>query len=106
MKILILTTSLNARSRSRVLAEYAHEVCTGAGAGCCLVDLQELDLPFCGTGEAEDHPQVLQLLNTMSLNLTHGNDALAPSRNWNLKRTSSGAATSPLKTSKYNSRPA
>lgn len=62
MKILILTTSLNARSRSRVLAEYAHEVCTGAGAGCCLVDLQELDLPFCGTGEAEDHPQVLQLL--------------------------------------------
>jgi FMN reductase len=61
MKILILTTSLNARSRSRVLAERAQQLCAAAGADAVLVDLQDLDLPFCGSARADEHPQALQL---------------------------------------------
>lgn len=66
MKILILTTSLNPNSRSRVLAEQARAICDAAGAATCLVDLQELDLPLCGTPEAEEHPQVLDLGDRVS----------------------------------------
>ncbi len=62
MKILILATNLIPRSRGRVFADLAHAWFAAAGAGTCLVDLQDLELPFCGTAGAEEHPQVLQLL--------------------------------------------
>jgi FMN reductase len=61
MNVLIVTTSLNARSRSRVLAERAAEVCAAAGADTALVDLQELNLPFCGAPGSDEHPQAIQL---------------------------------------------
>jgi FMN reductase len=62
MKILILSTSLNPESRSRVLARRAEEVCRAAGVDTCLVDLQELSLPFCDGADAGEHPQVPPLL--------------------------------------------
>jgi FMN reductase len=61
MKILILSTSLNEQSRSRVLAERAAKLCAGAGADTALVDLQKLTLPFCGLACADEDPQAIQL---------------------------------------------
>jgi FMN reductase len=61
MKVLILATSLNPRSRSRVLAGRANELCAAAGAETCLVELPELSLPFCGADGATEHPQAVEL---------------------------------------------
>ena len=61
MKILIVSTSLNPRSRSRTLARRADEHLTAAGAETCFVDLQELELPPCGSDGCYDHPQVGEL---------------------------------------------
>lgn len=61
MKVLLLTTSLNPGSRSRVMAARANALCAAAGAETCLVDLQELSLPFCGSDGATEHPQAVAL---------------------------------------------
>ncbi|MGH8017946.1 MAG: NADPH-dependent FMN reductase [Opitutaceae bacterium] len=58
MKILILSTSLNPRSRSRALARRADEHLAGAGAETCFIDLQDLELPLCGTEGCYDRPEV------------------------------------------------
>lgn len=61
MKILLISTSLNARSRSRVLAVRAQEFCAAAGAETSLVDLQELSLPLSGTEGSYDHAEAVAL---------------------------------------------
>ncbi|BET66160.1 NAD(P)H-dependent oxidoreductase [Opitutales bacterium ASA1] len=61
MKILILSTSLNPRSRSRLLARRAEEHLEAVGAETCFVDLQELELPFCGADGCYADPQVVAL---------------------------------------------
>ena len=48
MRIVILSTSLNARSKSHILAMRAEEMLDAAGVETCLVELGELDLPLCG----------------------------------------------------------
>lgn len=61
MKILILSTSLNSRSRSRVLARRADQHLTAAGVETCFVDLQDLELPMCGSADSYNDPQVAEL---------------------------------------------
>lgn len=61
MKILILATAMNPGNRGRVLAERANDLCAAAGAETCLVDLQELALPLCGTEGAAEEAQVRDL---------------------------------------------
>jgi FMN reductase len=61
MKILLISTSLNPRSRSRVLASRAQHVCGQAGADTSLVDLQELSLPLAGTEGSYEHAEAVAL---------------------------------------------
>lgn len=61
MKLLILSTSLNPRSKSHHLAIRASEFATAAGAETILVELGALDLPLCGTPGSFDHPEALAL---------------------------------------------
>ncbi len=58
MKILILSTSLNPRSKSRVLARRVDAHLAASGVETCLIDLQEYELPLCGRPGATDDPQV------------------------------------------------
>lgn len=56
--IVILSTSLNAESNSRILAREARRVLEADGHRTTLVDLREYTLPFCDAGPAFSHPHV------------------------------------------------
>jgi len=62
MKVLILSTSLNPRSKSHALAIRASEVAAAAGADTSLVELGTLDLPMCGAADSFDHPEAVALM--------------------------------------------
>lgn len=61
MKILLLSTSLNPRSKSHTLALSAQEILETAGAGTCLVELGELALPIAGAEGSFENPQAIAL---------------------------------------------
>ncbi|MCU0974630.1 MAG: NAD(P)H-dependent oxidoreductase [Burkholderiales bacterium] len=61
VKILILSCSLNPRSKSHALALRAAELFEAAGAETCVVELGALELPICGSPGCFDHPQAAQL---------------------------------------------
>jgi len=61
MKILILSTSLNPRSKSHTLALRAEEHLEAEGAETVVIELGELDLPICGAPGSFDHPKAMQL---------------------------------------------
>lgn len=61
MKLLILSTSLNPRSKSHHLAVRAGEVAAAAGAETIVVELGALGLPLCGTPDSFEHPEALAL---------------------------------------------
>ena len=57
----ILSTSLNPRSKSHTLALRAEEHLEAEGAGTVVVELGELDLPSCGAPGSFDHARAMQL---------------------------------------------
>lgn len=61
MKILLLSTSLNSRSKSHTLALRAEEHLQAEGAETVVIELGELDLPLCGAPGSFEHPQAQQL---------------------------------------------
>lgn len=61
MKFLVLSTSLNPRSKSHLLAIRASEVFAAGGAETSLVELGALDLPMCGAEGSFDHPEAVAL---------------------------------------------
>jgi NAD(P)H-dependent FMN reductase len=61
MKILILSTSLNAKSKSHQLALRADALLNDAGVNTCVIDLNDLDLPMCGTAESWNNPAAAEL---------------------------------------------
>lgn len=61
-QVLVVATSLNAGSRSAVLAREAYGQLRAQGIAAELVDLRELDLPFAtGGGEHDSHPGVVKI---------------------------------------------
>lgn len=56
MSLLILSTSLNPKSKSRLLARHAQSTLQADGVDCTWLDLQELALPLCDGGAAYGHP--------------------------------------------------
>ena len=58
MKYLVLSCSLNPRSRSRKLAHAALDRMHSHGAEATLLDLSTLDLPICDGDAAYSHPHV------------------------------------------------
>lgn len=61
MKIVILSSSLNPRSKSHALALRAAGFAQTAGAEVDLVELGALNLPLCGTPDSFDHPAAQEL---------------------------------------------
>ena len=61
MNYLIISSSLNKQSRSRVLARYARSIFFESNKKVAFIDLQDYDLPFCDGGPSFDHPQVREL---------------------------------------------
>jgi len=56
----VISTSLNAQSRSRVLARAAHAEFAAASVACEWLDLATLKLPPCDAGPCYAHPSVQQ----------------------------------------------
>jgi|694.fasta_scaffold97056_3 NAD(P)H-dependent FMN reductase len=56
--IIVISTSLNLHSRSRILAETARDELQRQGAEAELLDISKLQLPFCNAGNCYAHPDV------------------------------------------------
>ena len=61
VSILVLSTSLNANSKSRALAKSFQSQLEEAGAVVDWLDLQEHELPFCGVEGSWDRPEIKAL---------------------------------------------
>lgn len=60
MSLLIVSSSLNPDSNSRLLAREAERVLRADGHAVVLLDLRDLPLPFCDGDKAYDHPNVIE----------------------------------------------
>ena len=61
MKITILSSSLNKKSRSLVLSKYAKNAIMNQKVECTLIDLKMYDLPFCGEEGDVEHKDVVTI---------------------------------------------
>ena len=61
LTVLVVSCSLSATSRSRVLAQTAETALRGLGVTAELVDLREANLPLCDGGDCYSHPAVMPL---------------------------------------------
>ncbi|NOG45571.1 MAG: NAD(P)H-dependent oxidoreductase [Calditrichaeota bacterium] len=66
MKITILSSSLNKKSRSLVLSQYAKKMISAQISDCTLLDLKMFDIPFCGEQGAYDHKNVIAIKNELA----------------------------------------
>ena len=78
--VAILATSLDASSRSQIMAQYAAERLEARGVPCTLVDLRGWNLPF-GGGETEAHAEEVSRLKRLVQPATHLLFAM-PVYNW------------------------
>ncbi len=58
---LVLSTSLNPESRSRILAQACYQQVESLGRSCVWFDLAEKPLPMCDGASAYGHPNVVDL---------------------------------------------
>ena len=63
---LIVSGSLRAESRSRMMAHFLNDCYRSEGIAPQLIDLRGLHLPFCDGEAAYEHPSVLSLSSTIS----------------------------------------
>lgn len=61
MHFLLISASLNKKSRSFVLAQTAFRIFQQAGRIAELIDLRDYQLPMCDAGASFSHPQVKEL---------------------------------------------
>jgi len=61
MSYLVIATSLNPKSRSRVMAQTALTVLREQGEETTLLDLAQYPLPLCDGGAVYEHPQVREV---------------------------------------------
>jgi len=55
---LVISSSLRASSRSRILAEYLHQYYESQQVNCAFLDLRSFSLPLCDGDAAYSHPDV------------------------------------------------
>ncbi len=60
MSLLIISSSLNSDSNSRILAKEAERILRADGHDVTLLDLRDLPLPLCDGEKAYEHPNVLK----------------------------------------------
>lgn len=58
VSFLVISTSLNAKSRSRIMAHAAREHILAKGLSCDFIDLREVPLPFCDVAGCYSDPNV------------------------------------------------
>ena len=63
---LVISSSLRASSRSRLLAEYLREYYQERQVTCAFLDLRETELPFCDGDAAYSHPGVSKCAELIS----------------------------------------
>lgn len=63
---LIISTSLNPNSRTRVMAEYALKEFQNKNTEAELIDLTKVELPFCDGKECYEDPVVIDLTKTIA----------------------------------------
>ena len=63
---LVLSASLHPDSRSRILAQAALQKLESCGLDCRLIDLAQLELPFCDGDACYGEPNVGELANAVS----------------------------------------
>ncbi|QQE13836.1 NAD(P)H-dependent oxidoreductase [Planctomycetota bacterium] len=61
MNTLIISCSLNPKSRSALLAQHAHDILTQLNIDNTILDLRDFDLPLCDASSAYTHPNVAKL---------------------------------------------
>jgi FMN reductase len=66
MKITIISSSLNKKSRSLILSKYAEKAILNQNIACTLIDLKNYNLPFCGTEGAYEDKNVLFIKKELS----------------------------------------
>lgn len=66
MNPLILSCSLSPTSHSAILAHRLESTLTARGHDATLIDLRQLDLPFCDAATCYGHPQVIELQQAIS----------------------------------------
>ena len=64
--ILVISSSLNSDSNSRLLAAEAQRVLEKAGHPAALLDLREYPLPLCDGGASYSHPNVARIGNALT----------------------------------------
>ena len=81
-QVAILATSLDAGSRSQIMARYAAERLEARGVSCTLIDLRGWNLPL-GGGETEAHQEEVSRLKRLVQPATHLLFAV-PVYNWDV----------------------
>lgn len=66
MDHLVISTSLNPRSRSRAMAKFAHAHLLQLGVEADFIDLQEYPLPFCDAGACYKDANALEMEERIS----------------------------------------
>lgn len=61
MKLLVISSSLNPESKSRVLAKIAREALENKGHTVDWIDLRDFELPICGDSESYGHEHVEEI---------------------------------------------
>ena len=62
----VISTSLNPGSRSRILAKYAHrQLQRSVGPNCRLIDLAEMTVPPCDANDCYSDPNVIEIGNAI-----------------------------------------
>ncbi|QDU34108.1 NAD(P)H-dependent FAD/FMN reductase [Poriferisphaera corsica] len=66
MNTLIISCSLNPKSRSAILAQHASDILTHLNIDTTLLDLREWDIPFCDASSAYAHPSIQKLTDAIT----------------------------------------
>jgi FMN reductase len=61
MRYLVISCSLNVKSRSHILAQIAHRHLRAKNLEADFIDVRDLDLPLCDAGLCYSHPGVIAL---------------------------------------------
>lgn len=62
MNYVIISTSLNENSHGRILAREIKNRLTAKGASINFIDIQDYNLPMCGSKDCNEHPEVQKLM--------------------------------------------
>ena len=66
MKIIIISSSLDKKSRSMIMAEYANSLLSESGIETTLLDLRDYDIPLCDGSDYRLHKDIKTIRSTIA----------------------------------------